>query len=212
MDNPPQRWVLRLAIEDDLRFLSHRETLTAVERAGARADLPLRYSRGYNPRPALSLLCPRPVGVATADDVLVLGLDGPVEGGELLRRLNRQAPRGMCFCRAERLAGRQKLRLRRVRYELRLPAERLEDARRRVQLFVDAPAWPVEPAAGRTGSVDLRRLIAEIAVTGETLHWVSAGEDGLRARPRDVMEQLGLDGRSDLARVVRTEVHCGTSQ
>lgn len=208
MDHPPQRWALRLAVEDDLRFLSHHETLTAVERAAARADLPLRYSRGYNPRPALSLPCPRPVGVATLDDVLVLALDGPVDAAELLRRLNRQAPRGMRFRRAEQIPGREKLRVRRVRYEVRPPAERLEDVRRRVRAFVDAPAWPIERAGGRTG-VDLRPLIAEIAVTGETLHWVSAGEDVLRARPRDVVEQLGLDGRADLARVLRTEVHYG---
>ena len=68
-------WSIRFAVEGDVRFLSHLDVLRAIERIAARAGLPLRYSRGFNPRPKFSVPHPRPVGVAARRDLLVLSLD-----------------------------------------------------------------------------------------------------------------------------------------
>ena len=59
------------------RFLSHAETLRVFERACARAGVPVKYSQGFNPHPKLSLPLPRPVGVASDDELLVLRLFDP---------------------------------------------------------------------------------------------------------------------------------------
>ncbi len=57
-----------------LRFLSHAETLRVFERACARAGLPVKFTEGFNPHPKLSLPLPRPVGVESAEELLVLRL------------------------------------------------------------------------------------------------------------------------------------------
>ena len=46
--------------------------LNVFQRASVRAGLNLRYSRGYNPRPKISLPLPRPVGIESDDEILVL--------------------------------------------------------------------------------------------------------------------------------------------
>ncbi len=68
---------VRFGIGGLLRFLSHAETLRVFERACARAGVPVKYSQGFNPHPKLSLPLPRPVGVASDDELLVVRLFDP---------------------------------------------------------------------------------------------------------------------------------------
>lgn len=55
-----------------MRFLSHAQTLSVFQRACVRAGIEIRYSQGFNPRPRLSLPLPRPVGVASDDEMLCI--------------------------------------------------------------------------------------------------------------------------------------------
>jgi len=64
--------VLKFRIGGSLRFLSHAQMLKVFQRACVRAGIEIRYSQGFNPRPRLSLPLPRPVGVASDDELLCL--------------------------------------------------------------------------------------------------------------------------------------------
>lgn len=63
---------IRFKVEGSLRFLSHAETLKLFQRACVRAGLAIRYSKGFNPRPKLSLPLPRPVGVESDEELLCI--------------------------------------------------------------------------------------------------------------------------------------------
>ena len=64
--------VVKFRIGGSLRFLSHAQTLRVFQRACVRACIKIQYSQGFNPRPRLSLPLPRPVGVASDDELLCL--------------------------------------------------------------------------------------------------------------------------------------------
>ncbi|MCP4257642.1 MAG: DUF2344 domain-containing protein [Planctomycetes bacterium] len=64
--------VIKFSIGGSLRFLSHAQTLNVFQRACVRAGIQIRYSQGFNPRPRLSLPLPRPVGVASDDEMLCI--------------------------------------------------------------------------------------------------------------------------------------------
>jgi radical SAM-linked protein len=208
---------LRLAIEGDLRFLSHRDCARVIERAAARARLPLAYTRGFNPHPILSLPCPRPVGVASRDDLAVLELTEPIGADEIVTRMNRHVPPGMIFTGAAMLDRGESPRPRRVCYEWPVPPGRSGPLRRKVQEFRLAERWPIErrtppkrrgqPPRSRT--VDLKLLVQGIAVDADTLCWTLAPSGDLWARPAELLDALGLDGCADLAAVVRTAVDYG---
>lgn len=65
---------VRFALGGMLRFLSHAETLGVFQRACARAGVAVKFTEGFNPHPKVSLPLPRPVGVASEDELLVLRL------------------------------------------------------------------------------------------------------------------------------------------
>jgi radical SAM-linked protein len=209
----PQRWAIWFAIEGDLRFLSHHDIMRAMERAAGRAKLPLSFTQGFNPHAKLSLVCPRPVGVAALDDLLVLGLDEPMEEAEIVARLNRCAPPGARFLRARLLAHSRSPQPLRMRCQLPLDAGQQAKVQQRLRELATDDSWPVDrrvPAKPRrpaeVKTVDLRPLVEDIRVDGELLKTVLIRRDSLWARPGEVLRLVCLDERMDLARVVRTEV------
>lgn len=208
------RWGLWFAVEGDLRFLSHRDCARAMERLAARAALPLRFSQGFNPHPALALICPRPVGVASRDDLAVIALVEPMAPDSILRAVNAEAPPGMRFLRACRLAGGRAPRARAARYEWPVPPDRRAGLEARLRQFRAAESAPVRRRRsagpgrqdGPAVTIDLKPLAPEIALEGDRLRWVLAPVKDTWARPGEVLEALGLDAQADLAGVVRTAV------
>ena len=87
------------SIGGTLRFLSHAETLRVFQRACARAEVPVKFTEGFNPHPKLSLPLPRPVGVESDDELLVLRLFdedgiplGPADSPEQKAWLDKMKP------------------------------------------------------------------------------------------------------------------------
>jgi len=72
--------VIKFQIGGSLRFLSHAETLKLFQRACVRAGMNMRYSRGFNPRPKMSLPLPRTVGVKSEEDVLCIRVNRDPNG------------------------------------------------------------------------------------------------------------------------------------
>lgn len=70
VSSEPILFVIKFKIDGSLRFLSHAQMLSVFQRACVRAGMEIRYSQGFNPRPKLSLPLPRPVGVASDDELL----------------------------------------------------------------------------------------------------------------------------------------------
>ncbi|MBL7133174.1 MAG: DUF2344 domain-containing protein [Phycisphaerae bacterium] len=217
----PSRWAIGLAIDGDLRFLSHHDCMRAVARIATRARLPIKYSQGFNPRPALSLVCPRPVGVATRDDLVVVSLDTGATGQELVAELNRQAPCGMRFGPAKALEGKSVPRPRSIDYRLDLQPGQDDAVARRLSSLQREKSWPVErlvtarrrpvPGGGRrrathTRTVDIKDLVTSLKLEGEVLTMTLRTQGDLWPRPGEVLRLLGLDERADLARVVRVAV------
>ncbi len=211
------RWALQLAIEGDLRFFSHRDMMRAMERIANRAKLPLRYSRGFNPRPVLSLPCPRPVGVATRDDRMVFALDGPADVAEFRCRLNRQAPEGLRFLAARLLRPGESLRARRVDYELGFTPGQAQSLRRRLEELKARPTWPTERqtkggrnrrnAPGAIRTIDVRPMVGELGLQEEVLHFACVPWEQKWAKPSEVLGLLGLAEPEYLVQLVRTRIH-----
>ena len=189
----------------------------------ARARIPLRYSQGFNPHPVMSLAAPRPVGVASADDLLAVSLDQPegepdrVDAAELLGRLNAQAPRGMRFLAAERFEGKSPQPCR-VSYRTPLEGRRIEQVGRRLDELAGMESWPLERlTTAKRGSergrfaprtIDVRPLVADLRISEGSLCMSLVGRCDMWARPGEVLRLLGLDERADLARTVRTCIDC----
>ena len=70
-------------------WISHLDLMRLFQRAFKRADLPLKHTQGFNPRPSVSIALPLSVGVESRCELLEFEIDGEMPPlAEMRRRLN----------------------------------------------------------------------------------------------------------------------------
>lgn len=70
-------------------WMSHLDLMRVFQRSFKRAGLPLTHTKGFNPRPSVSIALPLSVGVESQCELLDFDLEGePVPEEEILGRLN----------------------------------------------------------------------------------------------------------------------------
>lgn len=199
----------RFAVDGDLRFISHHDTMRLFERALSRSRLPARYTEGFNPRPKMSLPLPRPVGIASDAEWLLVEFDQPVDPDLALQKLAEQMPAGLQMQQAWSVPDGPIPAVERVDYEVPLPADLAAATSENIARLLASDSWPVQrPAAnnkpGRT--LDLRSQLIEASVNADTLRWsLRAAPDG-SIRPAEMLAALGLVVEHWHHRIRRTAV------
>lgn len=84
---------LKYCKKDALMYVSHIDLLRHMERTLRRADLPVRYSQGYNPHMLINLGITLPLGVASVCEYVTVDVD--CAPADFLARYNRSAPAGL---------------------------------------------------------------------------------------------------------------------
>ena len=89
---------LRLLFEKrgTARYISHLDLMQVFRRAFARADVPLGFSKGFHPHPAITILLPLSTGFESVCELLDFELDAPRLPDNFLYKLNRALPAGIC--------------------------------------------------------------------------------------------------------------------
>lgn len=79
-----------------LRFLSHREWITAAERTMRRASFPLWYTQGFHPKPKLTFSRALPTGLASEAIYFVVRFrEKPNSIDDMVKTFNEKAPIGL---------------------------------------------------------------------------------------------------------------------
>lgn len=78
-----------------IKFISHLDTIRLFQRAFSRAQIPLAYSKGYNPHPKMSIAIPLSLGMESEAEVLDLDLVEDYDPDLLRARVNACLPKGL---------------------------------------------------------------------------------------------------------------------
>jgi len=199
---------------DRLRFLSHLDLMTLVQRAAVRAHIPLAFSQGFNPHPKIAFGPALPVGMESETEYLDMETDAGIDLLSTTKALNNTLPQGMRILemrvvprKAASLSG----SIERYAYAVDIPPAFVRDLEKRVQEFLSRPAVIVEKEGKQK---DIRPCIEAIAVTlseGPALLSVTLIDQGqIKPRIQDVIEQLlGITKEQFLLfRAKRTGLYC----
>jgi radical SAM-linked protein len=197
-----QRVQFRFSKGSAVRFISHLDLMRAFERAMRRAQLPLAFSQGYNPRPRFSLYIPLPVGSTSDAELGSVDLARRLEPGEVTRRLNEVLPPALRVIEEEEIpyeGAHASSKIDTAEYAVEASASEVLDAaevKAAVEEFLSAGSWPYV-RSGQKGSktVDLRPPVLTLevlTVEGKDAAFrmeVNIGGEG-GARPREVIAAL----------------------
>jgi len=201
--------VIRFAICGDVRFISHHDTIRLFERALSRAQLPVKFSEGFNPRPQLSFPVPRAVGITGEAEVLLVGFSEPIDPEVVLSRLGEQMPAGIKMLAARSLEGKGKLRVDCAYYAVEITTEQSAAVSLALRGILESRTWFVKRTVqeGEPGKmIDLRSFLVEACADAGELRWTLSVTDKGTVRPAEFLSAVGLDPRMFLHRVRRTAV------
>ncbi|NOX62433.1 MAG: DUF2344 domain-containing protein [Chloroflexi bacterium] len=211
---PVQRLRLCYAKTGDARYIGHLDAARFWERVFRRVDLPLAYSRGFNPQPRMQFASALPVGVEGERELMDVWLTQRIDPEVWLNRIRAHLPNGFALHGIEEVsldAPSMQSQLHSATYEARFDAKLdPHELETRVQTLL-AQNEILRPKRKRPHQMyDLRPLIHELSVSADAegrlvlRMTLAAGAQG-NARASEVIESLGLANMPH--RVVRTDLH-----
>lgn len=205
-----ERWLFNFKLSGDLRFISHRDTMRLFQRALARTALPVRFTEGFNPHPRLTLPFPRPVGIESDAEVIVIDFEESIDGDESRAALHAAMPKGIELVDARRLAPRERVHPVGVRYRLDVSDRPSIDIEAAVKSILDADSIEIKRTNVKDGSshsVDARAFIVDMNLTGDTVEFELRVVNGGGVKPAEIAALIGYDAAAVNHRIKRMEIH-----
>jgi len=204
-----ERLWIEFELRGDLKFISHHDTLRLFRRALARARLPVRYSEGFNPHPRMTMPLPRPVGISSEAEVIIVEMQSPIGEADALDGLSKQMPGGLSLRAVRRLNAGERPQPDTVTYRFQSDELTSEDAIERIARLLQASELEVERTDTKSKDVrriDIRPYILDIHRVDQnvifTLRITGAGT----ARPGEIVALLFPDSGPANHRIHRQSV------
>lgn len=85
-----------------MRYISHLDLMRLFQRSFNRADIPVKYSEGFNPQPKFSIAAPLSLGIESEEEYMDIELEY-VPINEFIDRMNKVLPKDVQIVKAKYL-------------------------------------------------------------------------------------------------------------
>ena len=189
----------------DARFLSHLDLMRTMERALRRAELPVKFTEGMNPKVKMSFPTALQLGMASGVEVMEVQLPPELTVREVRDRLGAELPEGLRPWGGDALYTGEKWSVEELEYEIRPAVGDLPGPDAVAELLLREKI----PIDRRGKEVDLKPLLANMVHDGARIRLGITWTDTGTARPEDVLRVLGCD--ADAVSVVKTGIRFRSS-
>ncbi len=194
-----QRLQITFGKFDTLKYTGNLDLAKMWERVLRRAQLPVLYTEGFNPRPRLQLASALPLGITSECEILDVSLREKIETTHLIEQLLRVSPPGLHIYNIETVDVRSPALQTLVRSaEYRL--EFTEDVdpttlREKIDHILNADVViKTRTKRGKEISSNIRPLIYDLHLddNNHLIMHVAVGNEG-NVRPEDILQHMGLE-------------------
>jgi radical SAM-linked protein len=183
---------IRFQKSGDLRLISHHDLLRYFERMIRRAQLPMRWTQGFNPHPRLVFALPLSLGITGAQEVVELELEGEVTPEEVRARLIANSLPGIDILSVHAIDPRTTAHVCRAGYRLEVPAHRRSNLAERIQTLLDTDHHWVERTRPKPRRFDLKPYLESLRFDSVALDMTLKVTPTGGVRPEEVLQALGL--------------------
>lgn len=172
------RMWLRYEKGEEAKFISHLDFLRAITRTLRRAEIPVKFSEGFNPHPRLSFALPLPLGTTSITELMEMETEVEILPDELVKRLNAAVPFGIRFIECGISPDKNKFKeIKYSKYKIAVKNS-LKDEDLERFLSLDE-IITIKKTKSTEGEVDIKKDIKNIKKEGDDLVLtLSAGNDG----------------------------------
>ena len=196
------RYRIKFAKTEHMRFTGNLDLHRTLERTMRRANLPLAYSQGFNPRPKLTLASALPLGYTSEGEVAEFWLKEDMEIAGIKAALDKAAPPGVLFLDLEvvdQRAPKPQTTITGSTFVATLQQPNLKLDENVTQLMASKEIIKEKIRKGKKRVYNLRDLIYKVTILPESEDgkqrlelYLRAGQ-GATGRPDEVLMELGID-------------------
>ena len=183
---------LRFRKSGDLRLISHHDLLRFFERAVRRAQLPIRWTQGFNPHPRLVFALPLSLGITGSQEVVELEMQDEISPEEVFKRLNAHTLPGIEILSAQTIDLRKTAHVQLVGYRLTVPAERCAELQQNIRNLLETDHHWVERTRPKPRRFDLKPYLESLLLESGMLDMILRVTPTGGVRPEEVLQALGL--------------------
>lgn len=169
------RLVIKYTKEERVKYISHLDLLRTIQRALRRAEIPVAFSKGFNPHPRLAFASALPVGVTSEGEYMDIILEIPMDPEKLCHKLNKALPAGIGVLKAVEIDERTPSltsAIERASYRISILGKGLELQNKLEDFMVQSEIIVEKPGGKSQTRVNIRDMIHELKI-------INQGEDGI---------------------------------
>lgn len=184
-----------------MRYTGHLDLNRTLERTIRRANLPLAYSQGFNPRPKMMIASALPLGYTSEHEVVDIWFKEEMPIKDIEQAMKKAVPPGIELLKMEEVdlkAPKLQNSIQSARFEVTLldQTENLEE--KVADLLAKEEIMREKVRKKKTRTYDLRELIFEVKTLPDKdgkqrLEMILRAGEGTTGRPDDVLDELGVD-------------------
>ena len=178
--------------QDAAKYFGHLELVNIFLRALKRADIEVKFSEGFHPKPKVSFDNPLPVGIESLKERFIVTVPDHIRPQAVMDGLNAHLPAGLIITHCELApkkapaTGHQL-----VRYQVTLKEDLLDEAK--LSAFKhrsEAPIRLMSPK-GKLKKLDLKAIVeSSELVNARQLKFTLKSEPGKTVRPFDILRHI----------------------
>ncbi len=143
------RYLIKFTKESNIKFIAHLDLMRTIQKVIRRTDLPVEYSKGFNPHIEMSIAQPLSVGVYSSGEYMDLILEEDINEQEVIDRLNAKTASGIKFLLAkkfyiienERRLPQSMALIDACRYTIMIKYENVDNLEDQMEELLNNPDW-----------------------------------------------------------------------
>lgn len=174
------------------RFFGHLEMVNIITRAMKRAEIPVRFSEGFHPKPKISFVDALPIGMESHHEYMFAFIGNDVGIEDIKNRINKNLPTGLCIkhCRPWRMED-KKAKFLEQRYRV-ISRDNLFD-HDSIQRFQKEKTVIIhrKNKKGKVKEIDLKKRLVKMTWSSETeLEMAIQPGPEMNIRPQEALKKI----------------------
>ena len=144
------RYLIKYTKDSEIKFVAHLDLMRTIQKVIKRSDLPIEYSKGFNPHMAVSIAQPLPVGVHSNGEYMDIVLSAELEEKYIMDKMNENTPRGIKILDVVKvipIEGKKKSQAMAIidaaKYTIKLKCTEVQDVEKTLQSICSASEWNI---------------------------------------------------------------------
>ena len=174
------------------KYFGHLELVNIMFRAIKRADIDIKYSQGFHPKPKVSFEDPLAIGIESEIENMYFAVSHLIKREEVVTRLNKQLPEGLEILSCTEAPSKAEInRINGFTYRIRI--KDFDFDKSAIQKFKNKEVVIVERLnkKGKINKINLKNVVLNINLTSKKeIEFILKPDKGKTVRPYEVLKKI----------------------